>query len=278
MASESYNAILREVRKYTVPTIEEEEQLVERIQNGDEKAVNELVNGNMRMVLTIANKFDNLGLPLEDLFQEGYMGLMEAACHFDPSQGFRFNTYAYWRIRRSILHALSTVGDSIHLPDNQRKTLRKLMKIKEQFQMDNEREPSNEELSKLADVDVEQIGIFDYYARCSTSIDESLSISGDNSISISDTIASDSFSDSDVLSEDFKKELSRVLTDILPKREYKVISLFYGLDGNDKLPMKEVCEYIGLTKERARQICKKAILRLQNNELVKKCLKELEND
>lgn len=278
MPSESYNAILREVRRYKVPTIEEEEHLVERIQQGDKKAVSELVNGNQRLVLTIANKYDNLGLPLEDLFQEGYMGLMEAALCFNPSQGFRFNTYAYWRVRRSILSALSTVGESIHLPDNQRKTLRKLMKIREQFQMDNEREPSNEELSELADVDIEQIGIFDYYARSSTSIDESISTSGDNSISISDTIASDSFSDSDVLSEDFKKELSRVLKDILPKREYKVVSLFYGLDGNEKLPMKEVCKYIGLTKERARQICKKAITRLQNDNLAKKCLKELEND
>lgn len=278
MPSASYYAILREVRRYEVPTIEEEEHLVERIRQGDEKAVSELVNGNLRLVLTIANKYDNLGLPLEDLFQEGYVGLMEAAMCFNPSLGFRFCTYAVWRIRRSILQAISKDGNAIRLPDNQRKILRKLMQIKEQFQLDNEREPSKEELSILADVDIEKIGIFDYYARSSTSIDKPISTSGDNSISISDTISSDSFSDSDVLSEDFKKELSRVLKDFLSNREYKVVSLYWGLDGNEKLPMKEVCDYIDLSTERARQIYKKAMAKLQNDNRAKKCLKDLEND
>lgn len=278
MPSASYNAILREVRKYKVPTIEEEEHLVERIQQGDEKAVYELVNGNQGLVLTIANKYDNLGLSLEDLFQEGYMGLMEAALRFNPSQGFRFNTYAYWRVRRSILSALSTVGESIHLPDNQRKTLRKLMKIRGQFQMDNEREPSNEELSELAGVDIEQIGIFDYYARCSTSIDEPVSASGDKSLSISDTVASDSFADSGILSESIREEFANILRNTLPPRPYKVVYLRHGLDGNEKLSMKEIGKRIGRSEEEARHIYKKAILKLQNNTLAKKCLKELKND
>lgn len=277
MPSESINAILRDVRKYKVPTIEEEEHLVERIQQGDEKAVYELVNGNQRIVLTIANKYDNLGLPLEDLFQEGYMGLVEAARCFNPSQGFRFITYAVWRVRRSILRAVSKDGNGISLPDYQRKTLRKLKKIREQFQMDNEREPSNEELSELAGVDIEKIGIFDYYARCSTSIDESISASGDNSISISDTIASDSFSDSDILSESNKEEMNSVLKKFLSHREYKVLSLFEGLDGNKKLSAKEVAEEIELSADRAKQIHNSAIKRIKNSNIAS-YLKDLKYD
>lgn len=278
MPSVSYNAILRQVRRYKVPTIEEEAQLVKRIQQGDEKAVIELVNGNQRMVLTIANKYDNLGLSLDDLFQEGYVGLMEAALCFNPSLGFRFITYAVWRVRRSILRAVSEDGNGIFLPDNQRKTLRKLTKIREQFQMDNEREPSNEELSELANVDVEKIGIFDYYARCSTSIDDSISASGDNSISISDTIASDSYADNDLLSESNKKEFANILRKVLPQRPYKVVSLFKGLDGNEELSMKEIGKRIGRSEGEARHIYNKAISKLQNNTLAKNLLKELRTD
>jgi RNA polymerase primary sigma factor len=254
----SLSKYFKDVRKSILLTPDEEVNLAKRIQSGDESAIEELVNANLKFVISIAKEYQNQGLSLADLISEGNYGLVKAATRFDHTRGFRFISYAVWWIKQSIIQSLNENARMVRLPANVINKLSGLKKEIEKFEFENERQPIFGEILDGNDEAVELI----VYPKCS-SLNDLINEDGDEVIDlISNT--SDETSDA-VIDERIKNEIRETLS-ILDEREKNIIQSYYGIDTDcEPMTLEAIGEKYFLTKERIRQIKEKAIRKLRHN-------------
>ena len=247
--SASLDKYLQEIGKEDLITVEEEVELAQRIRKGDQAALEKLTKANLRFVVSVAKQYQNQGLSLPDLINEGNLGLIKAAEKFDETRGFKFISYAVWWIRQSILQALAEQSRIVRLPLNQVGSLNKINKALQKFEQENERQPSNDELAEMIDVPRDKIADTMRVSGRHVSVDAPFVEGEDNSLL-------------DV-NESLNKEIDRALSTLAP-REREIIKSFFGI-GCQEMTLEEIGERFGLTRERVRQIKEKAIRKLKNN-------------
>ena len=274
--SESLEKYLAEISKEEMVSLEEEVELAQRIKKGDKKALERLTRGNLRFVVSVAKQYQNQGLSLADLINEGNLGLLKAAERFDETRGFKFISYAVWWIRQSILQAISEQSRIVRLPQNQVGSMSKINRVLNKFEQENERRPSIEELSEHTDLPEEKI---DEALSANTrhiSVDAPFADNEDNSL-LDVLVNEDAPSvDSTLEEESLKTEIRQALK-ILNDRERKVIEAFFGINNGHEMTLEEIGVKYGLTRERVRQIKEKAIKRLREctkNKMLKSFLGE----
>lgn len=262
--NQSLDKYLQEIGKVELLTPEEEIQLAIRMKNGDETAMEQLTKANLRFVVSVAKQYQNQGLSLGDLINEGNLGLIKAARRFDETRGFKFISYAVWWIRQSILQALAEQSRIVRLPLNRVGALNKIGKTYSNLKQEFEREPSAEEIAEALEMDVDEISnTMKIYGK-QVSVDAPFSFGDENSLL--DVIENDELPapDTELISESLKAEIKGILA-ILPEREAEVIKLYFGLSGENPLTLEEIGDKFNLTRERVRQIKEKAIRRLRHN-------------
>ena len=259
----SLNRYLQEIGSEPPLTIEEEIDLAQRIRRGDRRALDKLTKANLRFVVSVAKQYQNQGLSLSDLINEGNMGLIKAAEKFDETRGFKFISYAVWWIRQSILQAIAEKSKMIKLPLNQVGTVNKISHASSRFEQQFERRPSLNEIADTLDLPEEKIEEAINASGRAVSVDAPLSDNEGNSLI--DVIPNDSIPDTDeeMLMESLREEISRALN-FLDDRERVVIESYFGI-GQPELTLEEIAHKCGLTRERVRQIREKAIRKLRNN-------------
>ncbi|MEA4974734.1 MAG: RNA polymerase sigma factor RpoD/SigA, partial [Paludibacter sp.] len=253
---------LQEIGREDLITVEEEVELAQRIRNGDRIALEKLTRANLRFVVSVAKQYQNQGLSLPDLINEGNLGLIKAAEKFDETRGFKFISYAVWWIRQSILQALAEQSRIVRLPLNQVGSLNKINKAFSKFEQENERRPSAEELAEQLDVPVEKIADTMKVSGRHISVDAPFVEGEDNSLL--DVMINDDSPNADrvLINESLSKEIERVLAHALSDRERDIVKKFFGL-GVPEMTLEEIGDEFGLTRERVRQIKEKAIRKLK---------------
>ena len=257
----SLDKYLQEIGREELLSVDEEVELAQRIRQGDDRALNRLVCANLRFVVSVAKQYQNQGLSLPDLINEGNVGLIKAAQKFDETRGFKFISYAVWWIRQSILQALAEQSRIVRLPLNQVGSLNKINKAISKFEQDFQRRPSAEELSKMLDIDVEKISESVSVNGRHTSLDAPFSDSEDNSLMDVLTDANAPNTDSSLNQESLSVEVDRALSQLSP-RERDILKMFFGI-GCQEMTLEEIALKFDLTRERVRQIKEKAIRRLK---------------
>lgn len=254
---------LQEIGREDLISVEEEVELAQRIRKGDRAALDKLTRANLRFVVSVAKQYQNQGLSLPDLINEGNLGLIKAAEKFDETRGFKFISYAVWWIRQSILQALAEQSRIVRLPLNQVGSLNKITKAFARFEQENERKPSAEELSEALDIPVDKISDSLKVSGRHISVDAPFVEGEDNSLL--DVLVNDDspMADRSLINESLSKEIERVLGD-LSERERDIIRMFFGL-GCQEMTLEEIGDRFGLTRERVRQIKEKAIRRLRSS-------------
>jgi RNA polymerase primary sigma factor len=254
----------REIGEVELLSPEEEIELAKRIKQNDHKALEKLVTANLRFVISVAKSYQNRGLTLEDLINEGNLGLIRAAYRFDETRGFKFISYAVWWIRQAILQAIAEKTRLIRLPLNRVGILTRIGKTYSRLEQDNERAPTFEEIAIVLEADPNDISYTIEKGKRSVSIDSSHH-SNINKRFI-DTIESqdEPKPDSEVMDQSLTKEISFML-DTLPNREARILKLYYGLDGEKARTLEEVGIEFKLTRERIRQIKEKALNKLRHS-------------
>jgi RNA polymerase primary sigma factor len=260
--SASLDKYLQEIGKEELITVEEEVELAQRIKKGDQKALEKLTKANLRFVVSVAKQYQNQGLSLPDLINEGNLGLIKAAEKFDETRGFKFISYAVWWIRQSILQALAEQSRIVRLPLNQVGSLNKINKAYSRFEQENERKPSAEELSTVLDLPAEKISDTLRVSGRHISVDAPF-VEGEAN-SLLDVLINDDSPNADhsLINESLSREIDRALA-TLTEREQDIIKLFFGI-GCSEMTLEEIGEKFGLTRERVRQIKEKAIRRLRH--------------
>ena len=253
--SASLDKYLQEIGKEDLITVEEEVELAQRIRKGDQKA--------LRFVVSVAKQYQNQGLSLPDLINEGNLGLIKAAEKFDETRGFKFISYAVWWIRQSILQALAEQSRIVRLPLNQVGSLNKINKAFSRFEQENERRPSPEELADSLDLPAEKVADTLRVSGRHISVDAPFVEGEDNSLL--DVLVNDDspIADRTLINESLSTEVERALS-TLTERERDIIKLFFGIN-TQEMTLEEIGEKFGLTRERVRQIKEKAIRRLRHS-------------
>lgn len=262
--SASLDKYLQEIGREDLITVEEEVELAQRIRNGDRIALEKLTRANLRFVVSVAKQYQNQGLSLPDLINEGNLGLIKAAEKFDETRGFKFISYAVWWIRQSILQALAEQSRIVRLPLNQVGSLNKINKAFSKFEQENERRPSPEELADVLDIPVDKIADTMKVSGRHISVDAPFVEGEDNSLL--DVMINDDSPNADrsLINESLSKEIERVLVHTLSERERDIVKKFFGL-GVTEMTLEEIGDEFGLTRERVRQIKEKAIRKLRPN-------------
>ncbi len=272
--SASLDKYLQEIGKEDLITVEEEVDLAQRIKKGDKEALEKLTRANLRFVVSVAKQYQNQGLSLPDLINEGNLGLIKAAEKFDETRGFKFISYAVWWIRQSILQALAEQSRIVRLPLNQVGSLNKITKEMARFEQENERRPSTEELAERLDMSVDKISDAIQVSGRPISVDAPFVEGEDNSLL--DVLANDDspMADADLNKESLSKEVDRALKQLYD-REREILKMFFGI-GCQEMTLEEIGAKFDLTRERVRQIKEKAIRRLkgQKSKLLKSYLGE----
>ncbi len=259
----SLDKYLQEIGHEELISAEEEVELARRIKTGDRKALEKLTKANLRFVVSVAKQYQNQGLSLPDLINEGNIGLLKAAEKFDETRGFKFISYAVWWIRQSILQAIAEQGRVVRLPLNQVGSVNRINKVLSKFEQENERRPSVDEIADKTDLPHEKIEDVLKVNTRQVSVDAPMA-DGDGT-SMIDFMQSDSDSstDEELLKESLRAEIASALS-VLNDRERNVIEAFYGIN-QPECTMEEIGKRYGLTRERVRQIREKAIRRLKQN-------------
>ena len=262
--SASLDKYLQEIGREDLISVEEEVELAGRIRNGDQKALEKLTRANLRFVVSVAKQYQNQGLSLPDLINEGNLGLIKAAEKFDETRGFKFISYAVWWIRQSILQALAEQSRIVRLPLNQVGSLNKITKAYSRFEQEFERKPSAEELAERVDLPVDKIADTLKMSGRQISVDAPFVEGEDNSLL--DVMPNDDSPNADrgLINESLSKEIDRALATQTP-READIIRKFFGIGVPEKT-LEEIGEELHLTRERVRQIKEKAIKRLRANQ------------
>ena len=254
------NQYLADINKYPMVTPDEETELAIKIQQGDSRAFQRLVEANLRFVVSVAKQYPGHGLDLSDLINDGNIGLMKAAWKFDPTKGFKFISYAVWWIRQSILQGLSEQGRMVRLPLNQVGNLNKINKAKNNFLQENEREPTPEELAQLVDLKPEKIGDTLRSAGNHLSYDMPYGEDGDGTLLEVLPDNSTPETDSSLTNESLQSDLEDVMK-ILAPREREILKLSFGIGCQEKT-LEEIGGTFHLTRERVRQLREKAIRKM----------------
>ena len=259
----SLDKYLQEIGKVDLITADEEVELAQRIKAGDQSALEKLTKANLRFVVSVAKQYQNQGLTLPDLINEGNLGLIKAAQRFDETRGFKFISYAVWWIRQSILQALAEQSRIVRLPLNKIGSINKINKTFAYLEQAHERAPSAEEIAKELDMTVEDVKQSLKNSGRHVSMDAPL-IDGEDS-NLYDVLRSGESPnpDKDLLHESLRTEIERALETLTP-READVIRLYFGLAGQHSMTLEEIGETFDLTRERVRQIKEKAIKKLKN--------------
>lgn len=261
--SQSLEKYLQEIGREELITADEEVRLARLIKQGDQNALDRLTKANLRFVVSVAKQYQNQGLSLPDLINEGNLGLIKAAKRFDETRGFKFISYAVWWIRQSILQALAEQSRIVRLPLNQVGSLNKIAKAYSKLEQEYEREPSPEELAKVLDIPTEKIADTMRVSGKHVSMDAPFVQGEDNSLI--DVIENQDSPRADnlLMNESLQKEIERSLS-TLTEREREVIKLFFGIGMPHGLTLEEIGAKFDLTRERVRQIKEKAIRRLRH--------------
>lgn len=262
--SASLDRYLQEIGREELISIEEEVELAQAIKRGDRRALDKMTRANLRFVVSVAKQYQNQGLSLPDLINEGNLGLIKAAEKFDETRGFKFISYAVWWIRQAILQALAEQARFVRLPLNQVGTLNKISKALAKFEQENERRPSAEELAKELNLPEDKITETLKVAGRHISVDAPFVEGEENSLL--DVLTSDDTpsTDSVLLDESLSSEINQVLTN-LTEREAEIVKCFFGICGYPEMTLDEIGMKYDLTRERVRQIKEKAIRKLRND-------------
>ncbi|MCI6627811.1 MAG: sigma-70 family RNA polymerase sigma factor [Bacteroidales bacterium] len=259
--SASLDKYLQEIGREELVSPEEEVELAQRIRQGDQVALEKLTRANLRFVVSVAKQYQNQGLSLPDLINEGNLGLIKAAEKFDETRGFKFISYAVWWIRQSILQALAEQSRIVRLPLNQVGSLNKINKALGRFEQENERQPSTQELADMIDIPKDKIDDTLRVSGRHVSMDAPFVDGEDNSLL--DVLPNDDspMADRGLNKESLSTEVERALQ-VLTPREREIIKCFFGI-GCQEMTLEEIGENLDLTRERVRQIKEKAIRKLK---------------
>ena len=261
--SESLEKYLSEIGREELLSTDEEVELAQRIRKSDRKALDRLTKANLRFVVSVAKQYQNQGLSLPDLINEGNLGLIKAAEKFDETRGFKFISYAVWWIRQSILQAIAEQSRIVRLPLNQVSSVNKINQMLNKFEQENERRPSVDEISEQTDLPEEKVDEAMMVNTRHVSVDAPF-VEGEENSLLDVLINADApMADRELVIESLRSEIADVLK-TLNERECRVVKAFYGI-GEPELTLEEIGNKYGLTRERVRQIKEKAIRRLRNN-------------
>jgi len=256
--SKSIDKYLSDVSKEEMITPQEEVELAKRIKQGDETALNKLVNANLRFVISVAKQYQGHGLTLEDLIAEGNIGLITAAKRFDETKGFKFISYAVWWIRQSIMQAIAENSRVVRLPLNKVSAIQKIANAFAKLEQHHERAPSNEEIGELLETSGESVADLFNYSQKQVSVDAPM-IDGEENSLLHVLPNDSSIAPSDgLVRESLCQDIERVLVS-LKHRDAEVIRLSYGLNGEPPMTLEEIANRLDLTRERIRQIREKAL-------------------
>ena len=255
----SLDKYLMEINKIGLITAEKEVELAVRIKNGDQIALEELTRANLRFVVSVAKQYQNKGIPLSDLINEGNLGLVRAAQRFDETRGFKFISYAVWWIRQAVVSALAEHSRVVRLPLNKISILNKIKKVTANFEQEKNRKPTADEISKILETSVEEINLCFKNSGHNVSMDAPLSDEGTQTLL--DTFDSSAYltPEDNLIQISLQKDLENVFCSLAP-REAEILKLFYGIGQEKSLTLDEIAEQMELTRERVRQI-KQAALR-----------------
>ncbi|HEX4888489.1 MAG TPA: sigma-70 family RNA polymerase sigma factor [Luteibaculaceae bacterium] len=261
----SLDKYLQEIGKVELITAEEEVELARRIKKGDQKALEKLTKANLRFVVSVSKQYQNQGLTLPDLINEGNLGLIKAAQRFDETRGFKFISYAVWWIRQSILQALAEQSRIVRLPLNKIGSINKVNKAYSDLEQRLERPPTPEELANELEMTVEEVKQSLKNAGRHVSMDAPLKDGDDSSSTMYDVLSSSESPspETELIHDSLRKEIERSLS-TLTAREADVVRLYFGLSGQHPMTLEEIGEKFDLTRERVRQIKEKAIRRLKH--------------
>ena len=261
--SEALEKYLSEIGREEMLTADEEVELAQRIRKGDRKALERLTKANLRFVVSVAKQYQNQGLSLSDLINEGNLGLIKAAEKFDETRGFKFISYAVWWIRQSIYHAIAEQSRIVRLPLNQVGSVNKINRILNKFEQENERRPSAEEISEQIDLPQDKVDAAMLANNRHVSVDAPF-IDGEEN-SLLDVLVNDNApqADRELVKESLRADISNVLQ-VLNERERKIVMAFYGIN-QPEMTLEEIGKKYDLTRERVRQIKEKAIRHLRSN-------------
>ncbi len=259
----SLDKYLQEIGKVELISADEEVALAQRIKQGDRIALEKLTKANLRFVVSVSKQYQNQGLSLPDLINEGNLGLIKAAQRFDETRGFKFISYAVWWIRQSILQALAEQSRIVRLPLNKIGSINKINKAYAKLEQEHEREPDAAEIASLLEITENEVKESLKNSGRHVSMDAPLIQDEDNTMY--DVLKSDESStpESQLLYESLKKEIDRAISTLTP-READVIRLYFGLNSKHPMTLEEIGEKFDLTRERVRQIKEKAIRRLKH--------------
>ena len=259
----SLDKYLQEIGRVELITAEEEVELAQKIKAGDERALDKLTKANLRFVVSVAKQYQNQGLTLPDLINEGNLGLIKAAKRFDETRGFKFISYAVWWIRQSILQALAEQSRIVRLPLNQVGSLNKINKAFSKLEQEFERPPSSDELAKALDIPEDKVNDTLKVSGRHVSVDAPFVDGEDNSLLDVMVNNNSPKADRELMMESLQREIGRSLS-TLTERERDVIQLFFGIGLQHGLTLEEIGAKFDLTRERVRQIKEKAIRRLRH--------------
>ena len=261
--SEALEKYLSEIGKEELLSADEEVELAQRIRKGDKKALERLTKSNLRFVVSVAKQYQNQGLSLPDLINEGNVGLIKAAEKYDETRGFKFISYAVWWIRQSILQAIAEQSRIVRLPLNQLGSMNKINRMLTKFEQENERRPSVDEISEVIDIPEEKVDEAINVSGRQVSVDAPFVDGEDNSL-LDVLVNNDApMADKQLVIESLQAEIMDALK-MLTIRERNIITAFYGI-GQPEMTLEEIGAKFGLTRERVRQIKEKAIRRLRSN-------------
>lgn len=257
---------LQEIGRVDLITSEEEVELAKRIKQGDQAALEKLTKANLRFVVSVSKQYQNQGLSLPDLINEGNLGLIKAAQRFDETRGFKFISYAVWWIRQSILQALAEQSRIVRLPLNKIGAINKINRAFSKLEQEFEREPTADEISSILEITAQDVRDSMRTNSRHISMDAPLTSGEDTSGNMYDLIENDDAPspETGLLNESLRREIERSLR-TLTSREAEVVRYFFGLNGQHALTLEEIGERFDLTRERVRQIKEKAIRRLKHN-------------
>ncbi|MBP5506598.1 MAG: sigma-70 family RNA polymerase sigma factor [Prevotella sp.] len=261
--SASLDKYLQEIGHEELISVEEEVELAQRIRKGDRKALEKLTKANLRFVVSVAKQYQNQGLSLPDLINEGNLGLIKAAEKFDETRGFKFISYAVWWIRQSILQAIAEQSRIVRLPLNQVGSVNKINRMLNKFEQENERRPSLDEIADTVDLPEDKIEDALKVNTRHISVDAPFIDGEENSLLDILPNADSPMADNQLVIESLRNEINRALL-TLNDRERKIIEAFFGIN-QPEMTLEEIGDKFGLTRERVRQIKEKGIRRLRHN-------------
>ena len=260
----SLDKYLHEIAKVPLLTADEEAELARRIKNGDDEALDKLTKANLRFVVSVAKQYQNQGVTLSDLINEGNFGLMKAAHRFDETRGFKFISFVVWWIRQAILQAIAEQSRIVRLPMNKVVAISKISKTVAALEQELQREPRISEIAEKLDIPESEVK--DSLRNSPRHLSMDASLTKDDDTNLYDVIKSEETAppDRELIYESLQSELRRVI-DLLPEREADVLKLYYGLGSKHPMTLDEIGEKFDLTRERVRQIKEKAIRRLRHD-------------